>query len=310
MLSSLLLLHGRSTALVSLFFRPVEHAMSQHKNVLGDRRESIMPNKVNELILLRQIGTVLLCLLLCPLITRAQSIQPAPSTEEILGYVRVQLAFPKTVTLAAGPVASRFPGFYESKITAGAGTKTKTWNVALSDNRDFFIVGDLYEAGPDFQKTAVAEVKQTFEVPSGTEISLGQPESGVYSAFYRIPVALRTGTQQRSADIFLTKDRKILVVGVLFPIRARPRPEVLEAISLIDAAMQGPKDAPITIIEYGDLQCPACARMHEFMEKDLLPKYSGKLRIVFKEFPWAYTIGLGRVRSPASVFTKSILSSS
>lgn len=254
-----------------------------------------MPNKVNELIFLRQIGTVLLCLLLCPLITRAQSIQPVPSPEEILGYVRVQLAFPKTVTLGAGPIdASRFPGFYETKITAGAGAKTKTWNVALSNNRDFFIVGDLYDAGPDFQKTAVAEVKQTFEIPSGTEISIGQPESGVYSAFYRIPVVLRTGTQQRSADIFLTKDRQILVVGVLFPIRARPRPEVLESISLIDAAMQGPKDAPITIIEYGDLQCPACARMHEFMEKDLIPKYSGKLRIVFKEFPlgihnWAWT---------------------
>jgi len=33
------------------------------------------------------------------------------------------------------------------------------------------------------------------------------------------------------------------------------------------------------------LQCPSCARMHEFLEKQLLPKYGDKVRIVFKEFP-------------------------
>lgn len=254
-----------------------------------------MPNKVNEFIFMRQISAVVLCLLLCPLIMTAQSIQPVPSGEEILEDVRVQLAFPKTAALGAGPLhASRLAGFYETTITAGAGAKTKTWNVALANNRDFLIVGNLFEAGPDFQKTAVAEVRQTLNTPLDTEISVGQPESGVYSAFYRVPVVLRTKTQQQSFDIFLTNDRQTLVVGLLFPIRARPRPEVLESISLNDAAMQGPKDAPITIVEYGDLQCPACARMHEFMEKDLIPRYSGKIRIVFKEFPlgihnWAWT---------------------
>jgi len=294
MLSSLVLLHRRSTAPVSLFFKPVEQATFQHKNVLN-RRESTMPNQGNEFIFTRQIVAVLLCFLLCPLITRAQSIQPAPSSEEILEYVRGQLAFPKTAALAAGPIhASRFPGFYETTITAGAGAKTKTWNVALSNNRDFLIVGNLFEAGPDFQKTAVAEVKQTFDIPLDTEVSVGQAESGVYSAFYRVPVVVRTKTKQQSSDIFLTNDRQTLVIGLLFPIRARPRPEVLNSISFTDAVVQGPKDAPITIIEYGDLQCPACARMHEFMEKDLIPKYSGKLRIVFKEFPlvihnWAWT---------------------
>lgn len=255
-----------------------------------------MLKKVNKAVFLGRMAIVLLCVLSYPLITRAQSIQPAPSSEEILGYVRGQLAFPKTVSLGAGPIrASQFPGFYQTTITAGAGPKAKTWNVALSNNRDFLIVGDLFEAGPDFQKTAAAEVKQTFNIPSDMDISIGQPESGVYSAFYRVPVVVRTKTQQQSTDIFLTKDRQALVVGLIFPIRARPRPEVLKSISLTDAAVQGPNDAPITIIEYGDLQCPACARMHEFMEKDLIPRYSGKVRIVFKEFPlvalhnWAWT---------------------
>lgn len=244
-----------------------------------------MQTKRNELRFMRLIATVMFCLF-CSLITTAQSTQQAPSRDEVLQYVRELMAFPKTVDLEAGPIQeSRFPGFYEATITARAGTRSKTWTIALSKNRDFLIAGNLFEAGPHFQNTAVAEVKQTFNIPAETEISIGQPESSIYSALYRVPLVVRTKTEQQSSDIFLTKDEKTLVVGTVFPIQARPRPEVLKSIALNDAMIQGPNDAPITIIEYGDLQCPACARMHEFMEKDLIPKYPGKVRIIFKEFP-------------------------
>jgi protein-disulfide isomerase len=127
------------------------------------------------------------------------------------------------------------------------------------------------------------------------EVSVGQPRDSIYSDFYKASVEIRKDTQQQSTDIFLTRDRHTLVVGMVFPIEARPRPEILNSISLADAATQGPNDAPITILEYADLQCPACARMHEFLENELIPKYEGKVRILFKEFPlvsihnWAWT---------------------
>jgi protein-disulfide isomerase len=41
----------------------------------------------------------------------------------------------------------------------------------------------------------------------------------------------------------------------------------------------------VTVVEYADLQCPACARLHEFLEKEFLPKYGDKVRVIFKEFP-------------------------
>ena len=41
----------------------------------------------------------------------------------------------------------------------------------------------------------------------------------------------------------------------------------------------------MTIVEYADLECPTCARMHEFLETKVVPRYGNKVRIVFKEFP-------------------------
>lgn len=49
-------------------------------------------------------------------------------------------------------------------------------------------------------------------------------------------------------------------------------------------AFKGAKDAPITIVEYSDFQCPFCKRGHSTMEQ-VLKEYDGKVRVVFKNFP-------------------------
>jgi protein-disulfide isomerase len=51
-----------------------------------------------------------------------------------------------------------------------------------------------------------------------------------------------------------------------------------------DRAFSGSKDAPITIVEYSDFQCPFCQRGHNTM-KEVLAAYEGKVKVVFKNFP-------------------------
>jgi len=47
----------------------------------------------------------------------------------------------------------------------------------------------------------------------------------------------------------------------------------------------GPENAPVTIIEFSDYQCPYCRRWTEQVEKKLLETYGDKLRIVYRDFP-------------------------
>lgn len=46
----------------------------------------------------------------------------------------------------------------------------------------------------------------------------------------------------------------------------------------------GPKNAPITIIEFTDFQCPFCRRASDTIDQ-LLKVYPGKIRLVFKNLP-------------------------
>lgn len=49
-------------------------------------------------------------------------------------------------------------------------------------------------------------------------------------------------------------------------------------------AIWGPSDAPITIVEYSDFQCPYCSRGFQTIQ-EVKKAYAGKIRFVFKHLP-------------------------
>ena len=46
----------------------------------------------------------------------------------------------------------------------------------------------------------------------------------------------------------------------------------------------GPQDAPVTLVEYGDFQCPHCGRAYPIV-KDIVRTLGANLRFVFRNFP-------------------------
>lgn len=54
-----------------------------------------------------------------------------------------------------------------------------------------------------------------------------------------------------------------------------------------DESIRGPKDAPITLVEYSDFECPFCSRGYETVQA-LMKKYDGKIRFVYKHLPLSF----------------------
>ena len=48
--------------------------------------------------------------------------------------------------------------------------------------------------------------------------------------------------------------------------------------------VQGPADAPVTLVEYGDFECPYCAAAHVIVNK-VQEFMTDQLRFVFRHFP-------------------------
>ena len=112
---------------------------------------------------------------------------------------------------------------------------------------------------------------------AGTAILPGQ-ESGDIDALRKEIQDLKKGQQQMQADLEAIK--KAL----------EPRkPDTFNAteIDLSGAPVLGKNDAPLTLVEFTDYQCPFCARHY----RDTFPKIvadfvdAGKVRYILREFP-------------------------
>lgn len=55
-------------------------------------------------------------------------------------------------------------------------------------------------------------------------------------------------------------------------------------VDIGDAATKGPKNAPVTIVEFSDFQCPYCERAFPTINQ-VMKEYDGKVQLVFKHFP-------------------------
>lgn len=55
-------------------------------------------------------------------------------------------------------------------------------------------------------------------------------------------------------------------------------------VSVDGAPFRGPANAPVTIVEFSDFECPFCKRAHPTLMQ-LLEKYGGKIKLVYRDFP-------------------------
>jgi protein-disulfide isomerase len=64
-----------------------------------------------------------------------------------------------------------------------------------------------------------------------------------------------------------------------------PEPESITAnVGTEGSPSIGPKDAPVTVFEFSDYQCPACRQGHDTVRK-IREIYSGQIRWIFKNYP-------------------------
>jgi protein-disulfide isomerase len=63
-------------------------------------------------------------------------------------------------------------------------------------------------------------------------------------------------------------------------------PESQRVLAKSDASahVRGNPNAPVTLEEFGDFQCPPCGQIAGFVE-ELLKEYDSRLRVVFRNFP-------------------------
>jgi protein-disulfide isomerase len=208
--------------------------------------------------------------------------------EKVVSYVREKYGIPTVIKLAVDPFApSPFHGFLTSTLTSDDGKDSKKTKVFLTNDRHYLILGQLYPAGPDPKQEMVQHIREQYKekIPETTSLTVGPFRKSAFTNMLVATVTAESGKIKEDQDFYMTADNHILVLGSILDLGLDLRRVALRTMVTANQPSQGPEHAPVTIVEYADLECPTCARLHDFFENQLLPRYGNRVRIIFKELP-------------------------
>jgi protein-disulfide isomerase len=134
------------------------------------------------------------------------------------------------------------------------------------------------------EATVDAFMKQQF----GYQPDLSWKISGIrpseVEGLAEVTVVLANQQGQQLTRFFVAPDGQHALVGEVIPFGARPFDPAKKLLEKgITGPERGPKDAPVTIVEFGDLQCPACKAAQPTIEA--LVAAEPNARFVFQNFP-------------------------
>ena len=160
------------------------------------------------------------------------------------------------------------------------------------------------------QTTAKAAAEKPASQPPAADASVNLPSEATVDSFLRETVGYQPDLSWRISSIrpagvaglaeitavianqqgqqvlrfYSTPDGQHAIFGDIVPFGARPFDPAKKILEKgITGPERGPKDAPVTIFEFGDLQCPACKNAQPAIEA--LVAAEPTARFVFQNFP-------------------------
>lgn len=139
-------------------------------------------------------------------------------------------------------------------------------------------------ANPKLNSRIENQIRAHFNVPPQVMITIGAPKPSEISDYDTVIVTMSDGEKTKSYEFLLSRDGNTLARLTKFDISKDPFQETMSKIDLAGRPIRGNKDAPVTIVNYDDFECPFCARMHTAII-DAQRKYPGKIRVIYKDYP-------------------------
>ena len=101
--------------------------------------------------------------------------------------------------------------------------------------------------------------------------------------FTEVTAVFSTPQGQQVFRVYVTPDQKFALTGDMVPFGADPFAAARATLKSANGPSHGPADAAVTMVEFGDLECPACKAAQPQLTK--LLEEEPKLKLIFQNFP-------------------------
>jgi protein-disulfide isomerase len=134
------------------------------------------------------------------------------------------------------------------------------------------------------EETVNSFLQQTFGYDSTVTWKVTAIKPSIAAGLAEVDVVLSNSQGQSATTLYVTPDGKHALTGDILPFGAKPYQPAKEALLKgVNGPSRGPDKAPVTIVEFSDLQCPHCKDAQPIIDKLLTDEPNA--RFVFQNFP-------------------------
>lgn len=143
------------------------------------------------------------------------------------------------------------------------------------------------------EQTVMGFLRHSFGYDPNLKFRVAEIKPADDPSLAEVTVVLSAPEGQQTMKLFVTPNQKFAVSGDFLPFGDDPYAPAREKLKQAKGPARGPANSAVTIVEFGDLQCPACKRAQPTIEKLMADVPNAKL--IFQQFPlvnihrWAMT---------------------
>lgn len=127
-------------------------------------------------------------------------------------------------------------------------------------------------------------VRSQLNVPQDWNVDVGARAKSDISGFDTVPITFSSSTdpsKHQTLSFLISKDGNTLARLSKWDLSKNPA----DSISTDSRPVRGNAQAKVTIVNFDDLECPYCARMHAQLFPDTLNRYKDQVKIIYKDYP-------------------------
>jgi protein-disulfide isomerase len=124
-------------------------------------------------------------------------------------------------------------------------------------------------------------VRAQYELPPDVTVALGARTPSQFTGYDTLAVTISRGTKSQLIDFLISTDNTKLIHLDTFDLTKDPA----DAIPIAGRPIRGNSNAKVTIVNFDDLECPYCARMHQELFPATQEHYKDLVRFVYKDDP-------------------------
>jgi protein-disulfide isomerase len=128
-----------------------------------------------------------------------------------------------------------------------------------------------------------AYFRHLFVWAPNVEVTISDPTPAPMPGYFAVKVRGTLNGHSQEASFYVSADSQNIISGEVYNVNASPFAADLKILKTDHQPALGPADAPVTVIEFADFQCPYCKQEAGVVRNQLMAAFPGQIRLVYMD---------------------------